>query len=104
MNQLSNDKYKELLELQERINEKLQKSFIQNMDKSSDFLSAYLIRLVENITEELNRESDYNFGRCDYSGDVNYQNSEQTYSCGEKMGKEVILHFHGFSVQVSWES
>lgn len=31
------------------------------------------------------------------------ENSEQTYSDGDEMGNGVILHFHGFSVQVSWE-
>lgn len=42
----------------------------------------------------------YSFGPCDYSVDINYENSEQTFSNGAEMGEGIILHCHGYSVQV----
>ena len=64
-------------------------------------MASILVNKVEEIVDALNSEG-YNFGRCDFSGDINYENSEQTFSDGGTMGEEVILHFHGFTVQASW--
>lgn len=95
-------KYSEMLELQKTLNAKLQKSYAQKKGEGREYLSSYLVNFVSDMVNELN-ESGYKFGRCDYSGDINFENSEQTYSDGAEMGHGVILHFHGFSVQVSWE-
>lgn len=99
---VDSSKYSEMLELQKTLNSKLRESYAQNKGEGREYLSSFQVKLVGDMVDELN-ENGYKFGRCDYSGDINFENSEQTYSDGDEMGNGVILHFHGFSVQVSWE-
>ena len=54
------------------------------------------------MVEKINSEG-YNFGCSSYGGDINYENSEQSYSDGKEMGTGVTLNFVGFSVQVTWQ-
>ncbi|MGY8768761.1 MAG: hypothetical protein ACKVH8_10100 [Pirellulales bacterium] len=98
---VSEEKYSELLALQERVNAKLRQLFEANKHIGREYLSKILVNEVESIVKHLNAE-EHNFGRADYSGDINYENSEQTYSDGQKIGEAVVLHFCGFSVQASW--
>ena len=97
----SEKRYASILLLQEELNSELRNFFESNMDKGREFLSSVLVDKIESIVEDLNTKG-FNFGRCDYAGDINYEDSEQIYSNGQTMGTGTILHFHGFSVQVSW--
>ena len=99
---VAEEKYSELLELQFNVNEELKVFFNVNKSKGRKHLSQVLISKVEDIVDSLNQDN-HNFGRCEYSGDINYENSEQTFSDGNELGEGVVLHFHGFSVQVRWE-
>ena len=103
MNKISNPEYLKILKLQDSINRELMTEYQNNIDKDNQFLAERIIKKVEEIIDNINSKYGYNFGRCDYSGDINYQDSEQTYSNGKEMGSGIILHFHGFSVQASWE-
>ncbi len=94
--------YLKILYLQERINSELQTLFILHQNDSRDTLASILVNGIETIVDEINKNG-YKFGRCDYDGDINFENSEQTFSDGQAMGTGIILHFHGFSVQASWE-
>ena len=96
------NKYSEILELQKGLNLELQELFESNKSKGRDKLVKTLANSVEEMVDNLNKES-YKFGLCDYSGDMNYENSEQTYSDGEEMDTGVILHLWGFSIQAYWE-
>ena len=98
----SEDRYLELLKLQNRLNKELQKSFESSKDKGRDYLSRLLIDKVENLIDTLNHDG-YSFGRIDYGGSVDYETSEQWYCDGPEMGTGIVLHFLGYSVQVSWE-
>ena len=97
----SEKNYLAILALQEELNSELHKFFEANMNKGREFLSNALVKKIEGMVEDLNTKG-FNFGRCDYAGDINYEDSEQTYSSGQTIGTGTILHFHGFSVQVSW--
>ncbi|WLQ14382.1 hypothetical protein O5O45_00340 [Hahella aquimaris] len=94
--------YSKILALQEYINSRLRDTYESNKDKGRENLSKFLVDFVEALVDELNANG-HSFGRCDYSGDVNFENSEQQYSDGEEMGCGVLLHFHGFAVKASWE-
>ena len=95
-------KYLEILNLQDRINLELRNFFIGNKNQGRKALASLLVNYVEEIITKLNNEG-YEFGLCDYSGDINYENSEQTFCNGKEMGTGICLHFHGFSVQAFWE-
>jgi len=96
------DKYSKLLLLQEAINLELKNLYEANKELGRDHLSALLVNEVEYLVDRLNSEG-WKFGRCNYGGDINFENSEQSYSDGEEMGVGVILNFLGFSCQVTWE-
>jgi|SRR5690554_5220067 len=94
--------YSKILALQESLNSRLRDAYESNKDRGREYLSKFLVDYVESLVDELNAEG-YNFGRCEYGGDVDFENSEQLYSDGGKMGIGVLLHFHGFAVMASWE-
>jgi hypothetical protein len=94
--------YSEMLVLQKIINAELKFLYEKNKSAGREYLSEVLVSEVENIVDRLN-ENGGSFGRNDYRGDINFENSEQIYSNGKEMGVGVILHFRGFSVQVYWE-
>ncbi len=96
------DKYSDLLLLQERINLVLKEAYEANKNHGREYLSTLLINEVEKLVDRLNSEG-WNFGCCNYGGDVNFENSEQSYSDGNEMGEGVILDFSGFSCKVTWE-
>jgi len=91
-------KYSEMLDLQKKLNLNLQEAYESNRDLGRDHLSKLLVNFVETLATELD-DGNAKFGRIDYSGDIDFETSEQTWN----MGNGVVLHFHGFSVQVSWE-
>ena len=99
---VTEDKYLEILSLQDRLNTELRSFFQKNKDKGREKLATILVVKVDKIIDELNKEG-YNFGSCDYGGDINYENSEQSFCDGKEMGTGICLHFHGFSVQAFWE-
>lgn len=99
---VSEEQYSELLALQERLNSELKKSFEAHKSQGRERLAKILVDKVEEIVQSLNSQS-YGFELCEYAGDVNYENSEQIFSNGEDAGTGTVLHFHGFSVQVTWE-
>ena len=98
----SNELYSEMLKIQEELNHKLRRDFEREKVHGREHLARFLTERVGSLVGELNA-SGYSFGPCDYSGDINFENSEQTFSHGAEMGEGIIFHFHGYSVQVSWE-
>ena len=96
-------RYSAMLELQKALNQDLQEYFESNKTKGREYLEKNLVSKVESIVDELN-EHGYKLGRCEYSGDINYENSEQWFSNGGEMGTGLMIHFIGFSAQVSWEN
>jgi hypothetical protein len=99
---VTEEKYSQILALQENINAELREIYESNKHLGREHLSKMLVNEVEKLIDRLNAEGS-NFGCADYSGDINYENSEQTYSDGKEMGTGVVLHFRGFSVQAVWE-
>lgn len=99
---VSNERYSEMLEIQEELNHKLRRDFECEKVHGRAHLARFIAERVGALVDELN-SSGYSFGPCDYSGDINFENSEQTFCNGAEMGEGIILHFHGYSVQVSWE-
>jgi hypothetical protein len=93
--------YEEMLDLQSELNESLRASYLEARDKGRGFLAEMLVTLVEGLVDDLNSKG-HRFGRCEYAGDTRFEQSEQIYSNGREPGEGVILHFKGFSVQVSW--
>ena len=98
----SNEHYSEMLKIQEELNHKLRTDFENEKVHGREHLARFLTVRVGALVDELN-STGYFFGPCDYSGDINFENSEQTFSNGVEMGDGIILHFHGYSGQVSWE-
>lgn len=98
----SNDDYSEMLRIQEELNYKLRCNFENEKVHGRAHLARFLTERVNLLVDELNN-SGHTFGPCDYSGDKNFENSEQTFSNGAAIGEGIILHFHGYSVQVFWE-
>ena len=98
LNLPSEEGYGQLLELQDQLNVELRKSFESLKDKNKDVLSRELISKVETLIDEVNLKH-YNLHRGDYSGDKNYQHSEQTFC-----NKSIVIQFIGFSAQISMDS
>jgi len=90
-----------LLKLSEWINQELRNEFETNQAGGRDHLASILIAKVESIADTLNRWG-FSFGRIDYGGDLNYEDSYQTFSSGERMGTGIILEFRGFDCKASW--
>lgn len=99
---VSLDKYSKMLLLQNEINAELQALFEANKLRGREHLASLLVNSIEVLVDRLNADGE-NFGRCSYGGDVDFENSEQTWSDGNTMGEGVILNFIGFSCQVTWE-
>lgn len=96
------EKYSKMLAIQEIINKELHVLFEENKHKGREHLSTLLVNSIDAIVGKVNIEGE-NFGPCSYGGDVNFENSEQSWSGGKVQGEGVILNFVGFSCQVSWE-
>lgn len=99
---VTEEQYSQILALQEKVNAVLREVFESNKHLGREHLAKLLVDEVENIVDKLNGEGN-DFGRVDYGGDINYENSEQTYSDGKEMGTGVVLQFRGFSVRAVWE-
>ncbi len=97
LNLPSNDGHRHLLEIQNFINSNLFILFEEIKSEPRDILAKKLVQKVEEITDHINHYG-YKLYRADYSGDINYENSEQIYC-----NKSLTIHFHGFSAQVTWE-
>jgi len=98
---VSINKYLDILSLQNKLNNQLLVCFTRNLDKGREKLADILIVKIDSLIEQLDKEG-FHFIQSDYSGDINYENSEQTFSNDKKMGTGICLHFHGFTVQVYW--
>jgi hypothetical protein len=90
------------LKLSEWINQELREEFETNKAGGREHLAAILIAKVENVAATLHRWG-FSFGRIDYGGDVNYEDSYQTFSSGERMGTGIILEFRGFDCKANWK-
>ncbi|MCJ8170922.1 hypothetical protein [Atopomonas sediminilitoris] len=91
--------YAELLDLQETLNAQLKDAYKREQVKGEAHLADFLINFIEQLIGDLNSQG-WSFGRCEYSGDVNFKNSEQWWSDGKDPGEGNIIHFIGFSAQV----
>ena len=91
----------EMLALQEKINLGLQELFDANKHHGREFLAGLLVNEVERIVEALN-ENGRSFARAEYSGDNDYENSEQIYTEGSRLGDGVTLNFAEFNVRVTF--
>ena len=96
-------RYTAMLELQTELNAHLKKHFEASRAQGRKYLASTVITEVESMIDELNKHN-YNLGRYDYGGDINYEQSEQRYSNGKEMGDGLIIRFLGFSAQVSWQN
>ena len=92
-----------IVQLQSSINDELKFYFEKAQSEDRNFIATYLIEKVEALVEELN-EKTYDLGRIDYGGDIDYENSEQTYSNKLDGPDRITLEFIGFFCTVSWES
>ena len=99
---VSLERYSEMLILQEKINKELQGLFEDNKHKGREYLSSLLVNSVDAIVKRINSEGG-SFGPCSYGGDIDFENSEQSWSDGKTQGEGVILDFVGFSCQVTWK-
>lgn len=91
-----------MAELSNSINMELRTLFERERSKGRDHLAAVLVQAVEDLaTNELNAAG-YGLGRLEYAGDINFENSRQTFGNGIPMGTGLILEFRGFSCKVSW--
>lgn len=97
----ANLSYLDMLKLQRDLNETLRARYQAEAGKGRDHLAKELIPLVEGLVSGLN-EQGHTFGHLEYGGDSRFEYSEQIFSNGKQPGEGVILHFLGFSVQVSW--
>ena len=100
-NRIDLEYYSNLLILQKELNTELQQIFEKNKTNPSIDLSKLLIVSIEYIVARLN-STGYSFGRIDYSGDIHFEKSEQSWSDGNEFESGGVLHFHGFSCQVSY--
>ena len=89
--------YEQLLEIQYFLNTELSLLFKRLKGQNREILARELVSKVESLTDHIN-EFGYGLHRSNYSGSVNYENSEQTYC-----NKSLNIRFHGFSAQVSWD-
>ncbi len=96
------ERYSAALDLQKELNSYLQSQFENNKSKDREHLASHIISLVESIVDKLN-DVGYKLGRSDYGGDINYEQSEQWYSNGPKIGGGLNIHFLGFTAQVEWD-
>ena len=84
--------------LQKIINAELARFFEENKSKGREQLAHLLVNKVEHLIDELN-ERGYHLGRIEYSGDINYEKSEQLFSNGDEIGTGLIIEFIGFFVR-----
>jgi len=90
-----------LQQLSAWIAEELRQAFEQCRSLERPRIASVLIERVESLVGELGAVG-YSFGRIDYGGDINFEDSYQTFSSGDRMGTGIILEFTGFSCRVSW--
>lgn len=103
MNDLGfNLSYSDMLDLQRQLNLSLQSAYEQQKGKVRRNLADFLIPFVESLIDELNKKG-HRFGRCEYGGSTEFEHSEQYYSNSDSPGEGVVIHFVGYSAQVSWE-
>jgi len=91
-----------LAQIERSINDELMAHFETHRSQGRAHLAETLVNKVEDIMSYLN-SAGYAFGRVDYGGDINYENSEQTWSNGQEMSTGIILEFRGFSCKASWQ-
>lgn len=84
------------------INAELRRVFERERGKGREHLGAFLVQWVEDFVAEDLNAAGYSFGRLEYGGDVNFEDSYQVFGNGAVMGTGLILEFRGFSCTVSW--
>ena len=99
----SEARYQAILDLQAEINKCLKEHYEVSRTQGRKYLATTVITKVENIVHELNQNY-YDLYSIDYGGDINYEDSEQWYRNGPETGEGLVIHFLGFTAQVSWDS
>lgn len=92
-----------LIQLQEALNLELSNVRTSTASWPKDSIARHLISQVEELVDRL-ESFGYVLGRIDYGGDVEPENSEQTYSSCLSPSARLIVHFSGFRCEVEWES
>lgn len=82
----------------------LQRLYERYWEMGRERLAHALVEAVEYLVLERLNSAGYCLGRLDYGGDINYENSEQTYFNGTETVPGLLLEFHGFACKVSWGS
>ena len=90
-------------DLESFINAKLAALFQSHCAQGREQLAHVLIEWVEDFVCGTLSQSGYSFGRIDYGGDKNYEDSVQIFCDGDIMGSGIILTFTGFNCQVEWQ-
>ncbi|NVJ51127.1 MAG: hypothetical protein HWE13_09915 [Gammaproteobacteria bacterium] len=102
LNPSSESQYWALLKLQKVINEELMARFKAVQDKGRATLIQQLLKKVAAIVDLLNAHG-YQFERCDFVGDIDYESSEQWFVDRVSMEHRMVIHFNGYSAQAYFQ-
>ena len=91
-----------LRQLSDWIADELSRAFEQCRSSERSHIASALIAKVESLVLEDLAAAGYSFGRIDYGGDINFEDSYQIFSSGKRMGTGIVLEFQGFACKVSW--
>ncbi|MFC3153321.1 hypothetical protein ACFOEK_19935 [Litoribrevibacter euphylliae] len=97
----SEDRYIELLGIQEDINRNLKQHFIDSRYSGREYLASTLLKKINEIVDEF-KSKGFELYSIDYCGSTEYESSEQWFGPGYTQ-TGMFLHFWGYSVQVIWE-
>ena len=100
LNLPSEEGYAKLLDLQYELNSALRSVFDSHREDGRVALAKILVSKVDKLIDEVNAKH-YELMPDEYSGDTDYEHSEQTFS-----NSKIVVQFVGFSAQVSmdpWE-
>jgi hypothetical protein len=88
-------------QLEVAVNAELERVLRDSKEYGRDYLARHVISEAERIIDLLNRAG-YGLGRVEYSGDVDFENSEQLFGNGDVMGTGLMIQFRGFKCKVYW--
>ncbi|WMS86294.1 hypothetical protein [Pleionea litopenaei] len=102
LNHSSESQYWALLRLQRAVNTELMERFNAIKSKGRSVLIQQLLAKIGAIIDLLNAHG-YEFVRCDFVGDIDYETSEQWYVDRVSMSHRIVLHFNGYSAQAYFQ-
>lgn len=100
-------RYLSILRLQCELNRQLLECYQEVQYQDTEYVSNALIDKVEELVEQLNALG-YKFGRFDYGGSMNIEQSHQTYydrkwdRHNKTLGAGLMIQFSGFAARVKW--